>query len=292
VLEAAVAENVPGRAPARNRRMIDLHLHTSASDGTLSPAELIARAACAGLTVVSVTDHDTIAALKEAGVAANAAGLTLVTGIEITAVEEDQDVHILGYFFDPAGARLTEFLRSQRADRLRRVHAIADRLRALGCEIDTRPLAAQSRHGNASVGRPHVADALIAAGHAIDRTDAFDRLIGRGRPAFIPRTGASAIDVISLIGGAGGIASLAHPGPTGRDELVPQLAAAGLTALEARHSDHDAETETHYRHLAAQHGLAVSGGSDFHGDGGHHALALGIVTLPAEDFAALRARVL
>lgn len=271
--------------------MIDLHLHTSASDGRLSPSELIALAAASGLTVVSVTDHDTTAGLEEADAAARAAGLRLISGIEITAVEEGQDVHVLGYFFDPADRGLEHFLRAQRADRIRRVLEIAERLAAMGCVIDTRPLVAQSARAGASVGRPHVADALIAAGHAIDRTDAFDRLIGRGRPAFVPRDGASAAEVVSVIRGARGIASLAHPGLTRRDDLLPLLARAGLTAVEALHSDHDADTEAHYRDLAALHGLAVSGGSDFHGGCGHHAGALGIVSLPREDFAALQERV-
>ena len=270
--------------------MIDLHLHTTASDGSLSPAELIVRAARAGLQIVSVTDHDTTAGLGEASTAAQAAGMTLVTGIEITAVEGDQDVHILGYFFDPADPGLSEFLRGQRADRIRRVRAIAERLRTLGCAIDVGHLVAKGEAG-ASVGRPHVADALVAAGHAVDRTDAFDRFIGRGRPGFVSRAGATSTEVVSVIGAAGGIASLAHPALTGRDDLVPRLAVTGLTALEARHSDHDSAIEAHYRCLADRHGLAISGGSDFHGDGGHHARALGVVTLPEKDFAALKGRI-
>lgn len=270
--------------------MIDLHLHTTASDGRLAPSELIHRAAAAGLTVLSITDHDTTAALKEAGAAARALGLALVPGIEITAVEAGQDVHVLGYFFDPADRGLFDFLRVQRADRVRRVHEMAERLRAMGCGIDTRPLIAQGAGTGASVGRPHVADALVAAGHASDRTDAFERLIGRGRPAFVPRKGASAAEVVSVIRVAGGIASLAHPGRTDRDDLLRSLAASGLTAVEARHSDHDAATEAHYRQLATDYGLAVSGGSDFHGDSRHRAHGLGIVTLPAEDFAALQER--
>lgn len=271
--------------------MIDLHLHTTASDGRLSPSSLVARAAAAGLTVVSVTDHDTTAGLEEAGRAAGASGIRLVSGIEITAVEAGQDVHVLGYFFDPADPRLSDFLRVQRADRVRRVHEIAERLRAMGCAIDTQPLIAQGSGAGASVGRPHVADALVTAGHAADRADAFDRLIGRGRPAFVPRKGASTAEVVSVIRVAGGIASLAHPGLTQRDDLLRSLAASGLAALEARHSDHDAVTETRYRDLAAQYGLAVSGGSDFHGDNSHHAAGLGTITLPAEDFAALQERV-
>ena len=268
--------------------MIDLHVHTAASDGLLSPSELVARAAAAGITVLSITDHDTVGGLEEARAVAGAAGIRLVNGIEITAVEQGQDVHVLGYFFDPDDRRLADFLRSQREDRVRRVREIADRLESLGFPIDSRQLLHQEAACGTSIGRPHVADALVAAGHAADRGDAFQRLIGRGRPAFVPRRGASAAEVISVIRGAGGIASVAHPGLTRRDDLVPALASAGLGALEARHSDHDALAEARYRALAAEHGLAVSGGSDYHGAAGHHAAELGIVTLPEADFARLQ----
>jgi predicted metal-dependent phosphoesterase TrpH len=174
---------------------------------------------------------------------------------------------------------------------VRRIREIAHRLATLGCVIDVEPLlvSASSSDGR-SVGRPLLADALVAAGHARDRSDAFDRLIGNGRPAFVPRIGATPDEVIALVRDSGGIVSLAHPGLTRIDDVIPRLAAAGLTALEARHSDHDADTETRYRHMAAGLGLAVSGGSDFHGDPSHRIAMLGRITLPAEDFARLEAR--
>lgn len=270
--------------------MIDLHLHTTASDGRLTPTQLVTRAGAAGLKIIAVTDHDTTAGLGEASGAAAAAGLTFVSGIEITAIEQGQDIHILGYFFEPHDRQLAEFLGAQRTNRVKRVQRIADRLHALGVPIDTTPLLERARQG-VSVGRPHVADALVAAGHAADRTDAFDRLIGRGRPAFVERCGASAAEVVGVIRGAGGLASLAHPGLTRRDDLLPSLVDFGLGAVEVRHSDHDIALEAHYRSLAAQHGLAVTGGSDYHGDGSRHSAALGGVTLPEEDFIALRERV-
>lgn len=270
--------------------MIDLHVHTTASDGELTPDALVARAKAVGITVLSVTDHDTTAGLAAARAAAAREGITLVNGIEITSVEADRDVHVLGYFFDADDARLASFLSMQRADRLRRIHEIVDRLTTLGWPIDAEPVFAAARHVGRSVGRPHIADALIAAGHACDRRDAFDRLLGSNGLAFVPRRGRSAAEVIEVIRSAGGIASLAHPGLSKRDDLIPALASAGLTALEARHSDHDAETEAHYRALAAAHGLAVSGGSDFHADGDHHAGTLGLIALPSEDFAALQER--
>ena len=270
--------------------MIDLHLHTTASDGTLTPSALVSRAAAAGITVLSVTDHDTTAGLAEARAAAADAGILFVPGIEITAVENARDVHILGYFFDPRSGPLAEFLARQRADRVQRVVRIGERLRDLGLPIDIEPLLeAATQNSGRSVGRPQIADALIRSGHVTDRDDAFDRLLGDDRPAFVPRTGVTPERVIDIVREAGGIASLAHPVLLQRDDLIPRLARAGLAALEVCHSDHDEPAERHYRELAGLHGLAVSGGSDYHGDTGRHAAALGAVTLPALDFERLRA---
>jgi 3',5'-nucleoside bisphosphate phosphatase len=271
--------------------VIDLHLHTTASDGTLSPDALVGRAADAGLTTISVTDHDTTAGLDAARRACDARRMTLVNGIEITAVEQGRDVHVLGYFFDPASPRLVEFLAAQRADRLRRVREMGARLDALGYPIDVdRMLAAASLQDGRSIGRPALADALVAAGHARSRDEAFERLLGTGRPAFVPRAGLSAADVVATIHDAGGIASLAHPGIIGLDSLVPRLASGGLDAIEVRHSDHPPAVEAHYRALASAHGLLVSGGSDYHGEHVHRHVQLGAVTLDAHDFDALHRR--
>ena len=272
--------------------MIDLHLHTTASDGLLTPAALAARVAAAGISVFSITDHDTVAGLAEARVEADARGLELVPGIEITAVEHGRDVHVLGYFFDPGSAQLASFLEAQRADRVRRVRAMVERLGDLGFPIDAEPmLSAAAADPGKSIGRPQIADTLIAAGHARDRDDAFNRLLGNGCPAYLPRRGASAEEVIAILARAGGIASLAHPGLARVDDLIARLAGAGLAALEARHSDHDAATEDRYRALAASLGLAVSGGSDFHGDYGHRPALLGAITLTDAELSALKARI-
>lgn len=271
--------------------MIDLHLHTTASDGRLAPADLVAAAAAAGLTTISVTDHDTTAGLQAAHAAASAAGIRLIDGIEITAIESARDVHMLGYFFDPEHERLRTLLTAQRADRVRRVEEMNRRLAALGCPLDLGPLLENARRQpGRSIGRPFLADALIRAGYAQDRADAFDRFLAAGRPAFVPRQGPTVAEVIDVVAAAGGISSMAHPGLTRIDEDIPRFAASGLDAIEARHSDHDADAEARYRALAARLGLAVSGGSDFHADPSHHASALGIVSLPADDFRALEAR--
>ena len=268
--------------------MIDLHLHTTASDGTLPPAVLVARAAAAGLRIIAVTDHDTLLGLPEARRAAGAHGIRLIDGVEITAVDAARDVHLLAYFIHPEDLELAEFLAAQREDRRRRVLEMAARLASLGAPIDIEP--AIARRADGSIGRPQIADALVAAGHAHDRDDAFDRFIGSDRPAFVPRRGPAPVDVIGVVRRAGGLVSMAHPALTKKDELIPQLASAGLAALEARHSDHDAAAERRYRALASQHSLGVTGGSDFHGDVGNRAALLGSIVLPEEDFAAFESR--
>lgn len=269
--------------------MIDLHLHTTASDGTLTPSALVSRAAAIGLRIIAVTDHDTLAGLPEARAAAAAHGLRLVDGVEITAVEDRRDLHLLAYFIDPANAALVDFLAVQRQDRMRRMRDIAERLAALDVPVDIESVIAERKDGR-SLGRPQIADALVAAGHARDRDDAFDRFIGSDRPAYVPRRGARPDDVIDIVRRAGGIVSMAHPALTKKDEIIPRLASAGLAALEARHSDQDPAAEQHYRELASRYGLAVSGGSDFHGDAGHRAALFGSVVLPLEDFAAFESR--
>ena len=266
--------------------MIDLHLHTTASDGTLAPSELVSSARAAGLSIISITDHDTTAGSDAARDAARAAGLQLVPGIEISAVADGRDVHVLGYFIDSASSSLRAFLEHQREDRIRRVTEMRDRLAALGCPIDVAPILADAAQGR-SVGRPQIASALVAAGHVRTRDEAFERYLEFDGAAYVARCGSSPEAVVTIIHDAGGIASLAHPGVTDRDRLIAPLAAAGLDALEAVHSDHDAPTEGRYRALAAGLGLLITGGSDFHGDSGHRASRLGTVSLSKAEFAAL-----
>jgi 3',5'-nucleoside bisphosphate phosphatase len=263
--------------------LIDLHLHTTASDGALTPSELVFRARAAGLSIISITDHDTTAGSDAARAVAHDAGLQLIPGIEISAVADGRDVHVLGYFIDTASASLRGFLDRQRQDRVRRVAEMGDRLSALGCPIDVAPILAAAARGQ-SVGRPQIAAALMDAGRVRTRDEAFERFLEFGGAAYVPRCGTSPQEVVALVHGAGGIASLAHPGIGGRDHLIAPLAAAGLDAIEARHSDHDAATEARYRALAADLGLLVTGGSDFHGDSGHRAVRLGTIGLAPEDF--------
>lgn len=260
----------------------------------LSPAALVEAAAAAGLRTIAVTDHDTVDGLVEARAAALHLGLTFVDGIEVTAIEHGRDVHVLGYFFDPSSEGLKAFLAAQRADRLRRVRGMLERLAAVGAPVDAEPILRRATVDGRSVGRPHVAEALIAAGHVRSFSEAFDRYLARGCAAYVARAGASAADVVRRVADAGGICSFAHPATTKMDELLSALATAGLAAVEVRHPDHDAETEARYRALAKEHGLAMSGGSDFHArpsdDPSRGRRGLGSIDLPRADFEGLLAR--
>ena len=267
--------------------MIDLHLHTTASDGTLSPSELVARARAAGLSVIAITDHDTTAGTCAARASARDAGMELIPAIEISSVDGGRDIHMLGYFLDAESPALLTFLEGQRVERLRRLTEMGGRLASLGCAIELTAILDSARCGR-SVGRPQVADALVRSGHAASRDDAFARFLEYGAPAFVPRAGASPFDVIRIVHDAGGVVSMAHPGLTRRDDLIPAMAAAGLDAIEVRHSEHDAETEARYRGVAAELKLSPTAGSDYHGDIGRRAGALGSVVMPPDDLAGLR----
>ena len=239
---------------------------------------------------MSVTDHDTTAALAPARAAASRHGLEFVAGIEITAVLDGHDVHVLGYAFDEGSPRLAEFLEAQRADRVRRVRAIGARLADLGAQVDVEAvLTAAERYGGRSVGRPMLADALVRAGHAADRQDGFAKFLGRDRPAYVPRTGPGPREVIAIIVEARGLASLAHPGVTKRDACIPALARAGLAAIEVYHSDHASRHRSRYSRMARDLGLAATGGSDYHGEEAGRARPLGAVSLPRRHYAALLA---
>lgn len=257
----------PQGQPEHGRGLIDLHLHTTASDGRCTPQELVERAWAAGLTVMAVTDHDTTAATADVQRSARERGIEAIPGIEITAVYEGTDVHVLGYFIDGFREGVQRFLADQRAARLARVEAIGATLARIGLPIDLAALldASGADEGRA-IGRPQVARAMIERGYVSTVQEAFDRWLSAGRPAFVPRTGAPPESVIEVIHRAGGLASLAHPGRTCIDGRIEPMRDAGLDALEAFHSDHTPALVDHYEAMAARLGLLCSGGSDFHGD--------------------------
>ena len=265
-------------------------MHTTASDGRLTPAELVARVAAAGLTVIAVTDHDTVGAVDEVTALAASHGVRVVPGVELTAVDGGRDVHMLAYFIDHRDAGFEAFLGRQRERRVERVQAIGERLARAGVPLDVDALLHEARERpGTSVGRPWIARALVRSGHASSVADAFERLLATGQPGFVPRQGPSPFEVVALVHGIGGVVSFAHPAVTKREDLIEPLVSEGLDAIEVYHSDQGPDTRARYRTLADDLGVAVSGGSDFHGTGETRA-TLGRVWLPAADFARLEAR--
>jgi len=249
--------------PPQPAHPIDLHVHSTFSDGELTPLALVARAAALGVAGLALTDHDTVAGLIEAEIAATERGLAFIGGIELSARVDPsgREVHLLGYFVDPTRPQLRETLAGRRAARVRRLHAICARLAELDCPLDPEAILASAR-GN--VGRPHVAQALISAGYARDTNDAFRRYLGRAGRAYVPAGRLAAHSAIELIHDAGGVAVFAHPGVESIDSAIADLTAAGLDGLEVAHPAHDEGQRARYRRLARENGLVGTGGSDFH----------------------------
>ena len=278
---------VPKGAP-----MIDLHMHTTASDGVLTPAALMDRAFAVGIRTLSVTDHDTMAGIADAAAAAASHGMEFLPGIEITAVDNQRDVHMLAYFLDPDPPGLASFLVDQRSDRSRRAREMSEKLAGLGVPIDIDDLISVAEADGKAVGRPSVAQALVDAGHVVSVQEAFGRWLADDGAAYVPRVGISPTDVVRLVARNGGVSALAHPKLLRKDDLVPSLAKAGLGAIEVYHSQHATSDESHYLRLAEQYQLAVCGGSDFHGDQYHRAKRFGKVGVPRERFVLLLQRLL
>lgn len=248
--------------------MIDLHSHTTASDGTFSPAQLVEEAGRTGLRILGITDHDTFSGYDQALPLARAAGLELVCGIELSTKLHGHSVHLLGYFFDPSSnaGGLGDFrtwIRDLQASRRDRNVRLVARLRELGVNITLEEVEA----GRGMTGRPHFAQLLVEKGYVPDLQQAFEQYLDESAKGYVTRREPQFAEAVRRIVDAGGIASLAHPIRLREDlaSVLPELCVSGLNALEAYHSDHSrAQTEL-YLQLAAQHGLAVTGGSDFHG---------------------------
>jgi 3',5'-nucleoside bisphosphate phosphatase len=250
---------------------IDLHTHSRASDGTDTPEELVRAAAAEGLDVLAITDHDTAEGWAEAERAARATGVELVRGMEISTRHRGHGVHLLAYLPDPTYPPLQAQLVRVLDGRRSRVPEMLDRLRALGIEVPEEAVR-RAADGTAATGRPHVADALVALGVVGDRTEAFDRYLGAGRPAYVDRYAAPLEDMIRIVTGAGGVTVIAHPwGRSGRhspdEATLARLAELGLAGLEVDHQDHSPETREDLRAIARNLGLVVTGSSDHHGTG-------------------------
>ncbi len=269
---------------------IDLHSHSTASDGTDPPAEVMRRARAAGLDVIALTDHDTLAGQDEARQALPE-GLSLVSGMELSARLDGHSVHLLSYLPDGASPELAAECQAIRDDRIRRGQAMVRRLRDLGVDVTWDQVAALAAGG--SVGRPHIARAMVAAGAIATPREAFGPdWIGAGGRAYVSRYALDPARTVGLVQDSGGAVVLAHPGAISRgwqipDDAIAALAGAGLAGLEVDHPDHDAADRARLRALAGGLGLVTTGGSDDHGDlTGHR---LGVETTSPAAFEQLMA---
>jgi predicted metal-dependent phosphoesterase TrpH len=251
---------------------IDLHTHSSVSDGTDAPAELVRKALAVGLDVVALTDHDTFDGLDEAVAEGERLGLGVVRGMELSCSRRGSSVHVLAYGADPASPELATEMARVRDGRLGRLAGVLRKLAELGVPVSEAEVMAQV--GNSpSVGRPHIADALIAAGHVRDRQEAFDRFLADGGPAHVHRYTIEVDRGIDLVHEAGGLAVIAHPWGRGREHLLPPNVLQGLVrdhgldGIEVDHQDHDSDARRRLRELADGLGLLATGSSDYHGTG-------------------------
>lgn len=257
--------------------IIDLHSHSTVSDGTQSPAELVRVAAAAGVDVLGITDHDTIGGWDEATEAAQREGIMLVRGIEISCTYRDASVHLLGYLTDPDDGELMTELALARESRATRLERMVERMAADGIRITHEEVLAQLAPG-ATPGRPHIADALVANGTIGHRDEAFHEWLTDDSPYYVAHYAPDPVRAVELVRAAGGVAVVAHPftrtrGETVTDELVGEMCEAGLGGLEAFHRDHGPDEVAHAQRLAERFGLVVTGASDYHGDGKLNRLA-------------------
>ena len=265
---------------------VDLHTHTTCSDGTLTPRQLVAEAIRRGVRVLAITDHDSTDGLADA-IAAARPPLTIVPGIEINCDVEGAEIHVLGYYMAYDTTGFQDFCRQQRVERRDRVVRTAERLAALGLPIDVERVFALVQEGSA--GRPHIARVMVERGYVKTVREAFDRYLASGKPAHVPRTRVTPADAVRLLRRARGVPVLAHPGLADRDELIPGLVEAGLMGIECYYPEHSPAQRGAYAELCRRYGLVATGGSDFHGPSvraGH----LGHPTVPLAAWEALQAK--
>ncbi|HET6680172.1 MAG TPA: PHP domain-containing protein [Gemmatimonadaceae bacterium] len=268
----------------------DLQLHSSASDGSDAPSEVVRRAAAIGLRTIALTDHDTMAGLSEAREAAREDGIELIPGVELSALEGRRQIDILGYGMDPDDEVFGSELARIRGGRLGRAWDMVEQLNALGYEVSWERV--QELAGSENVGRPHVARAMVEAGVVPTIADAFTpEFIADGGRCYVERVKISPAEAIARIGAAGGVAVAAHPGRTGlTDDDIARLARAGLGGLEVFYPQHDEAMTERFAALAALHGLLVTGGSDDHGDV-NEGRRMGSIRLPDPHVDALRSAI-
>ena len=272
----------------RANTYVDLHLHSTKSDGSFSPTQVVQRAADVGLSTISLTDHDSVAGVREAQTAGRDIGVEVIPGIELSTQEANTDIHILGYFVDPDHSDLLAWLRQFQETRLKRAEKIVEKLNRLGVRIAMSQVL--HRAGNAAIGRPHIADVLVEEGIVFSHDQAFQTYLGYGRPAFQPKFTLTPGQAVKIIHTAGGLASLAHPILYRRDALIPDLIEQGLDGIEVLHTKHDAAAVRRYSTMANHYGLLRTGGSDCHGDSRGEPV-IGNVLVPSAFLDAMKRRI-
>ncbi|HEX3015395.1 MAG TPA: PHP domain-containing protein [Desulfobacteria bacterium] len=264
----------------------DLHTHTTASDGTLTPDKQVQLARDIGLMAIGITDHDSLNGITEALAAGERYGVEVVPGVELSTDCQGREVHILGYYPEREAPELTGMLDKLREARRSRGKLIVDKLVSLGLQIELERV--WEIAGAGAIGRPHIAQALEEKGYVRSIKEAFERYIGSGAPAYVPRFKLSPEDAITLVTRARGIPVLAHPGLVDLDALIPDWVKAGLKGIEVFHTDHNQAQETRYARLAENLGLLVTGGSDYHGPGRKTTVGLGDRRVPMDNVTRLK----
>jgi predicted metal-dependent phosphoesterase TrpH len=268
----------------------ELHCHTTASDGRLSPADVVQLAKQRDVTLLAITDHDTIAAHDAALAAGAALGLRVIPGIEVSSLSQQGEVHVLGYNVRPDDAATINTLNSLRGVREARARGMIDKLAALGITVPFERV--QALAGDAMIGRPHLARVLVERGAVGSMQDAFDQYLAEGKPAFVPHEGLTPAQAVALIHAAHGVAVLAHPAlyRGDLDTLLDDMLAAGLDGIEVFYPMHTPAQIEAYKRIAAMHNLVMTGGSDFHAIIGDQPVSLGTVHVPDECIRDLEAR--
>jgi len=267
---------------------VDLHTHTTASDGTYAPRDLVAEAASRGVRVLAVTDHDSTEGLAEAiDEAERRRPLEIIPGIEINCDVEGAEIHVLGYLMDWQAEWFQDFCREQRRERRARIYRMVEQLAAIGMPLDADEVFAIVKEGSA--GRPHVAQVMVTRGYVKTVREAFDKYLGSGKPGHVPRKKVTPEDAVRIIRKAGGVPVFAHPGLADRDELIPDLIAAGLMGIECYYTEHSAAQRASYLQICKDHDLVATGGSDFHGPK-VRAATLGSPSVPMAAVDGLRAK--
>jgi len=265
---------------------VDLHLHTTYSDGALSPRALVDRARRAGLTTISITDHDHVGGFEEAREAGAAVGVEVIPGVELSTNVNGMDIHMLGYFFDHRNPALLAHLSLVRRERVRRAEKIVEKLNGLRIPLRLESVLAQA--GGGAVGRPHIALALLEEGLTGSYHEAFIKYIGAGKPAYEQKHPVSPLEAITLLSSAGGLSFIAHPSPAVDGSTLPGLIHDGINGIEVVHPSLSPERSTYYRGIVAAYRLLSCGGSDFHGGKRSDEDALGRFTISRSDVEMMR----